>query len=352
MCISGSMVCELCGTGAGDVIPCADVTMTATMDLIGSNKQDTQLLNTPDDFLSICNSLGFESPNSDGVTCDSVEVVNTITTDGLSEQRLTLTVGGLIATVDTFVNAAEADGLDIMVYGEYSIYVTDAPTGSPADTETEEENPVDTEPTVAPPSTTEGQAMVTARCTDFQTAGTDDVLYTDLTDLTNYSCAQKLTIATPEERSAMLEAHGPSEALYVFGATAADSEALKASLQVSGSDVYYLTVTSLGGIDNLLSTCSCREVVELDIESADYANEVAGAVVFAILAVLCVCGFCYVIWNRKDYFPDKEVEAFEEKDYEAVGGATEDKANFVENKIFDTAWVPDEDDMDGGHTAI
>jgi len=195
-------------------------------------------------------------------------------------------------------------------------------------------------------------------CNQFQNAATKGVLYTDKPD-GSIPCANELKITTVDEKKAMHEAVNPTVELWVFSDTDAASTALATELR----NMKYYTVTDLGGRDLKVKDCACVSEAVIDVESADYSNQVAGAVVCAIIAVMLSCALCYCLGNNKEMYPVEGLPEHLEKADDVEEATTRDvKADAgVERKIFDSQWTPEEtlddqleDKFNGGneHTAI
>jgi len=180
-----------------------------------------------------------------------------------------------------------------------------------------------------------------ATCNQFQNAGTKGVLYTDKPD-GSIPCANELKITTEDEKKAMHEAVNPTVELWVFSDTDAASTALYTELR----NMNYYTVTDLGGRDLKVKDCGCVSAAVIDVESADYSNQVAGAVVCAIIAVMLSCALCYCLGNNKEMYPVEGLpipEHDEKADDVEEATARDVKADAgVDRKIFDSQWTPEE----------
>jgi len=343
---------QVCGICSSTETKCSELVKTAVIYLYGEDKSVTQQLNVGN-FVSLCNDaqVGFQSPTSTGVTCDSVELVSqTDGTGNTKDEVLKLSVTGLMTVIDPFVASVGTSGLDIAVYGKYVLYTTSAPTESPG-----------SDGSGSTGSGGFGMSAIAAgvaTCNQFQNAGTKGVLYTDKPDGA-IPCAKELKITTVDEKKAMHEAVNPTVELWVFSDTDAASTALATELR----NMNYYTVTDLGGRDLKVKDCACVSAAVIDVESADYSNQVAGAVVCAIIAVLLSCALCYCLGNNKEMYPVESMPQHDEKADDVEEATAKDvKADAgVDRKIFDSQWTPEEtlddqleDKFDGGneHTAI
>lgn len=291
-----------------------------------------------DNFITLCNNGYVESPKpilnpapATGITCTDLEIVSsTEDATGRADEIILLTIFGLETDVNAFIAAVQTSGLDMKVYGEYSVYMTGSPTTSPV---------------VAPETTLSEadmfkaddeilRAAALALCHEFELAGADGALYSDVE--TDLSCVTKTTIATNEEKDQFHRDVDLFTPIWVYSSTEQASEALAQQLR----DLHYRTVTSLGGLDGSVGPCVCTSVAMVTVESAEYANEVAGSVVMAILALISCCIVCLCVFKRKEYYPVEEtVLAVKTTDVES--GAVEAKgADFVETRIYQDKWIP------------
>jgi len=277
---------------------------------LGEDKKASQQV-VKENFIALCNNNGIESPASIDITCTDVEIVSSTQHGTMTDQVLIMTIFGLEIDVNAFVSAVGTSGLDMKVYGDFSVYVTATPTTSP-------------EKEIVAPETTldaEGMAANIALCSEFESAGIEGVLYTNI-ESEDLDCATQAVIATEEEKRQFHEDVKPMDKpLWVFSSTDQASEALAQELR----DLSYWTVTSLGGLDGFLGQCTCKHIAIVEVDTVNYTNEVAGAVIFAIICVLICCTICYCVKNRDEYFPVEDRPVYADtktKDVKSAGASS------------------------------
>lgn len=301
-------VCELCN--AQSKRPCSAESVfigSKVHTLMGNNKQSTQRVE-PDNFKVVCETeTGLQAPAgfAGKFKCEVTVVSSIQNSDGTFDEVITLKVYGDSYDVADF-EAGLADGFDIMVYGEFELYVSKPPSEAPTPAPTSTD----------PPTTAQEGALAIATCDDFKNAVRDlenpKIIVTNTVHVNFASCSKEL----PETDREIHEMMGNLFAeILAFSDTKENAAALVTRL----NNLKYYNVGSLGGTEDLLKDCSCpAEPKELVDETSSHDDQTVLFVIFLVVAILSCCVLCYCVNSGVEEQTAKEQEKRVARDKKAI----------------------------------